>query len=303
MTCLADLPCLWRAPTSVSGPALLRVQKYLPQAVQVDPADAAAQADALNRMTEDHVLVIAADTLPYSALPSLSLDPVLAGLQQPYAYLCRNTVTEEFTDISGPAVWPRDVLIAAVAASASLPRPGAVIPTAMAQWYCNPDARTAFENGFKATRELMPQADTQTGMSNLVLRASIGADAQYGTGWIMGACHALLEKYDPHTAQTLEDTALADTALRAQRAVDLCRQVRLDTDFTVFALSPGESRMVKDAVFALPPAARYRDLADLLDQAGKAGRARASLYREAAAWQWGDGDRTVVSSKASAKPL
>lgn len=299
MTRLADIPCLWRAPSSASGPALLRVQKHLPHAVQVDPADVVAQTEALAQMAGDHVLVIAADTLPYSALSSLSLDPVLAGLGQPYAYLCRNTVTEEFTDISGPAVWPRKMLIAAVAASAPLPRPRAVIPTAMGQWYCNPDARTAFENGFKATRELMPQADTQTGMSNLVLRASIGADAQYGTGWIMGACHALLEKYDPHAAQTLEDTALADTALRA---VDLCRQVRLDTDFTVFALSPGESRMVKDAVFQLPPAARYRDLADLLDQAGKAGRARASLYREAAAWLWG-GDRAVVSSKASAKPL
>lgn len=284
MRVFKDFPCLWLGGEDVPSPAPLRVSKYLPWAIRVDPQDRDQQISVLRDLTDDWLLVLRQDVLPYSVLPAACPEPVLLQAGLPFAYLGRNTVTDDFEPRHGPEVWPRALLSEQLQASQLLASPEVVVPTSMAQWFCNPDPDTTFLNGFASIRHLQDQLVQPGQHQKICQSSSIGADVKFGDIWIAGACHALLRDAPAQQALASEGAALADPQHARQRALDLTRRCRLETEFNVFALSPAESRILKKVAFQVPESALFENLAAVLDRTGDAGNQSAMLHRKAATW-------------------
>ncbi len=282
MTRIGDLPCLWRAPANTPAPTPLRVGKYFPQAVRVAPHDLNAQLAVLTDFKSDWVTLIESDILPFSVLPLMETDPICAKAGIPYAYISRNSVTEEFTAEHGPAIWPRLKLIEQLQSGNRSSRPELILPVAMAHWYCNPTPEAAMQSGFASLLATLRNAPEKLLEKEIALRASVGADQKHGAAWIIGACHALLGSVSSDLALEVK-SPVSDESLQKRSNV-LARRVRLQTRFSVYALSASESRILKDTAFQMPPARHYLAAAKVFS---KLDPQTADTYGKASAWLWG----------------
>ncbi|MCV2868711.1 hypothetical protein OEW28_08725 [Defluviimonas sp. WL0002] len=255
------------------------MDSYFPDARLMDAADTDALVRALEGCAADWVFVMGPDLLPYSTLPGARPDHLHIAKRRPVRFLSRNSVTGEFDAEHGPELWPCDLLLRKASQWGAAPDVS-LVPQAMAQWYVNATGETTFRNAHASISARLAMPGDAQARRELEISASLGADAPHGYAWIAGACAALLGLSE-QSAAWIEDAEAARLA-----AADSARRVRLETDFEVRVLTPGECRIIRDLCFQMPPAQIYGRAAKLAEDGTKEGDRNARILRAAGDWLW-----------------
>lgn|GEM_PF-3067157 len=287
MRTIGELTCIWRATVSAPAPAPIRMAKYFPDHVRIDPADRDGLIEAVSEAKSDWIVVIDEDLLPHSTLPLLPLDEDLVRLNLPFSHLSRNVVTYEYDATHGVCFWPRALLLDRLQTDAPIVLPEICAPVLSSQWYCNPTPRVAMENGFLTVARALQSRLDDDALQALTLTASLGADAQFGASWMIGCYHAMLGASSITEIVHKEADTETSPAKTQARADALARRVRLEGTFDVVPLTAAESSLIKDTIFSMPPVDHFLKIADDLERQSKGNSDTAALYRDAAQWNWG----------------
>jgi len=262
----------------------LRIHNALPKAVLVAAKDRTAQLAALDEMTGAYVLLMPADVLPREDMTRISPDPVLLEAGYRLDWLAQNKVTGQLDATPGPQLWLRAELRKSWMDEKKGNSKAIVMPNIVADWAFNYASRPAFTAGFGYASHLLLHPDTHIKM---MVAASFGGDQTYADWWHLGFMISLTGSNDALFEYAQEKAGMTAGLKMQERLHDLTRQINAALGLGISRIEKTNAAFFRTQRFSKPDASIYCDLIAAYAPLGKAGRAAADHWREAARWIWG----------------
>ncbi len=226
------------------------------------------------------IVVINAFVEPDARSEAIRVDPALLATGHPIGLVARSSVTGLFLRRGG-CVLPHKGLGKVKA----LPEPRLVLPYSIGRFSGHNTPEQAFANGYQSVAAQDPQTPAER--NRLALAASLGTETLNGGWWVLGALSGLGET--PMLAAWEQYAGLLGKPNDMPRQIKMAaRQVRLQRNLPVAALSHAESRTLKAMLPAWPDSSTWQRFATDCARLDPALSPLAKRYQRAAGRIWSD---------------